>query len=131
MNATSKQNTSKGAKWAVWILTALIVLAFVPSATMKLMHHPTAMEGFAKMGVPEGAIVPIAIVELTCLILFFIPQTVVLGMLLLTGYLGGAVLANIIGGTDFIHALVIGLFVWVVACLRAPELQALVPFRKT
>jgi hypothetical protein len=53
-----------------------------------------------------------------------------LGTLLLTGYLCGAVLAKIIHRTDFFHALVIGLPVWAGAYLRVPELQALLPFRK-
>jgi hypothetical protein len=131
MNATSKQTTSKAATWGAWILTALIVLAFVPSAVMKLTHNPMAVEGFTQMNVPQGAIVPIGVVVLLCLVIFLVPRTVVLGTLLLTGYLGGATLANIIGGTDFIHALAIGLVVWVVACLRAPELRALIPIRKT
>ena len=130
MTTTSQQNSSTLAKWAVRILTALIILAFVPSAIMKLIHHPAATEGFAKMGVPQGAILPIGIVELLCLALFLIPRTAVLGTLLLTGYLGGATLANIIGRTDFIHALVIGLFVWAAAWLRVIELQRLIPLRK-
>ena len=130
MIASSLQTLSKGAKWAVGILTALVVLAFVPSAVMKLILHPTAVDGFVKMGIPAGAIIPIGIVELACLLLYLIPRTTVLGTLLLTGYLGGATLANIIGGTDFIHALVIGLFVWMAAWLRVPELRSLLPLRQ-
>jgi hypothetical protein len=131
MNPNPKQNTSKAATWAAWILTALIMLAVVPSAVMKLTLNPMAVEGFTQMNVPQSAIVPLGVVELLCLVIFLAPRTVVLGMLLLTGYLGGATLANIIGGTDFIHALVIGLLVWVAACLRVPELRALIPIRKT
>jgi hypothetical protein len=125
-----QSNLTPGAKWTVRILTVLILLAFVPSATYKLMHHPAAVDGFAKIGIPLGALVPIAIVELSCVAIFLVPRTAVLGMLLLTGYLGGATLANLIGGTDFIHALVVGLFVWTAAWLRVPELQRLVPVRK-
>jgi hypothetical protein len=83
------------------------------------------------MGIPQGAIVPIGVVELACLAIYLIPRTTVLGTLLLTGYLGGATLANIIGRTDFIHALVVGLFVWSAAWLRVAELRAVVPIRKT
>lgn len=112
-------------KW-IWILLMLvIILAFVPSAVMKLMHHPLALEGFRKMGVPDEALVPIGIVELGCLALYLIPRTTVLGTFLLTGYLGGATFANIVGRTDFFHALVIGLMVWIGAWLRVPELKAL------
>jgi DoxX-like family len=116
--------------WTVRILTVLILLAFVPSAILKLIHHPTAVEGFTRMGVPPGAYVPIALVELLCLALYLIPRTVVLGALLLTGYLGGATLANIIARSDFIHALVVGLIVWAGAWLRVPELRTLIPLRK-
>lgn len=122
---------TKTEKWAAWILSALVILAFVPSAAMKLINHPTAVEGFSKMGIPVGAIVPIGLVELLCLCLFLIPRTAVLGTLLLTGYLGGAVLANIIGHTDFIHALVVGLLVWTGAWLRVPEFRTLLPLRRS
>jgi hypothetical protein len=104
-----------------------LLLAFVPSAVMKLVHAELAVEGFGKMGIPEGALIPIGIVELICLAIFLVPRTVVLGAFLLTGYLGGATMANIVGGTDFIHALVIGLMAWTVAWLRTQGLRELLP----
>ena len=112
--------------WAGRILTALVILAFAPGV-MKIMHHPTVVEGFSRIGIPKWAMVPIGVVELACMVLYVIPRTTVLGTLLLTGYLGGAVLANIIGGSDFIHALVVGLIVWAGAWFRVPELRALMP----
>lgn len=118
---------STRAKWVIGILTALLLLAFVPSAAMKIIHAEQAVEGFGKMGAPVGALVPIGVVELTCVAIFLVPRTVVLGAFLLTGYLGGATMANIVGGTDFIHALVIGLMVWTVAWLRTPGLRELLP----
>lgn len=130
MSAISRPNVSKRTIWVVRILTALVILAFVPSAIFKLIHHPTAVEGFTRMGIPQGAILPLALVELSCLALYLIPRTVVLGALLLTGYLGGATLANIIGRSDFIHALAVGLLVWAGAWLRVPELRTLIPLRK-
>lgn len=110
---------------------ALAILAFVPSAVMKVSHRPTVVEGFSKAGIPEGAILPLGIVELARLALYLIPRTTVLGTLLPTGYLGGAVLANLISRSDFIHALVVGLIVWAGAWVRVPEFRGLVPFRKT
>jgi DoxX-like family len=127
----ARLNSSRWARWTVGILTALVILAFVPSAVLKLMHHPTAVEGFTRMGIPPGAFVPIAILELGCLALYLLPRTTVLGTVLLTGYLGGATVANLIGRSDFIHALVVGLLVWAGAWLRVPELRTLVPVRKT
>ena len=120
-----------GRIWAVRILTTLILLAFVPSATMKLARASAAVEGFAHLGIPEEAIIPIGILELSCLALYLFPPTAVVGLLLLTGYLGGATLANIIGRMDFMHALAVGLLVWTGAWLRIPELQTLIPVRRT
>ncbi len=117
-------------KWASRILTTLVILAFVPSGIMKVIHHPTVVEGFSRMGLPGGAILPLGIVELFCLALYLVPRTTVLGTLLLTGYLGGATLANIINRSDFIHALVVGLLVWAGAWLRVAEFRTLVPIRK-
>jgi len=126
----SNGNASTMATWAARIATALVILAFAPSAAMKLIHHPVVVEGFTKMSIPQAAILPIGIVELLCLTLYLIPRTVVLGALLLTGYLGGATMANIIGRTDLIHVFVVGLFVWAGAWLRVTELRTLIPLRK-
>jgi hypothetical protein len=131
MSVVANPTPSRRTLWVVRILTALVVLAFVPSAILKLMHHPTAIEGFTRMAIPPGAVVPIAILELGCLALYLLPRTVVLGTVLLTGYLGGATVANLIGRSDFIHALVVGALVWAGAWLRVPEIRALVPVRKT
>ncbi len=131
MSTTSKTNVSKGQTWAARILSLLIILAFVPSGIMKIMHHPMAVEGFKRMGIPEGAILPLGLVELACLAVYLIPRTTILGTLLLTGYLGGAVLANIVNRSDFIHALVVGLFVWTGAWLRVTEFRRLVPTLRT
>jgi hypothetical protein len=131
VSTISNQRPSKKAKWASWILTALVILAFTPSAVLKIIHAPMVVQTFTHIGIPEGVILPLGIIELTCLVLYLIPRTTVLGMLLLTGYLGGAVLANIINRSDFIHALVVGLCVWGGAWFRVPELQTLIPLRKT
>lgn len=131
MSTLSKKTSSNRTTWVVRILTTLVLLAFVPSGIMKLIHHPTVIEGFGRMDIPLGAILPLGIVELLCLAIYLVPRTTVMGALLLTGYLGGATLANIIGRSDFIHALVVGLLVWAGAWLRVPELQALIPVRRT
>ncbi len=121
---------SATSKWAGRILTALVIVAFVPGGIMKTARHPMAVEGFGRIGIPDGALVPLGIVELFCLVLYVFPQTAVLGTFLLTGYLGGATLANLISGTDFLHALAVGLLVWAGAWFRVPELRTLLPFRR-
>jgi hypothetical protein len=131
MSTISNPRPSTRTTWAFWVIAVLIMLAFVPSAAFKLLNHPLVVEGFARMGIPSGATLPIAIIELSCLALYLIPRTTVLGTLLLTGYLGGATVANIIGRTDFLHALAVGVLVWAGAWLRVPELRTLIPIRKT
>jgi hypothetical protein len=116
--------------WTGRILTFLPLLAFLPSAALKLMRHPTAVDGFRKMGVPDAAIVPIGIVEVLCVALFVFPRTAVLGTLLTTGYLGGATMANIVNHSDFLHALAIGLLVWAATLVRVPQFRALLPLVK-
>lgn len=119
---------SKRTIWAARILTALAALPFA-GGIMKVMQHPAAVEGFAKSNIPQAAILPLGIVELACMVLYLIPRTAVLGAVLLTGYLGGAVLANLINRSDLIHAVVIGVLVWAGAWLRVPELRKLFPLR--
>ena len=131
MSTISKQNTSKRTVWTVRILLALVTLPFLLSGIMKLIQAPAAVQGFTHAGIPQGAILPLGILELSCLAVYLIPRTTVLGTFLLTGYLGGAILTNIINRTDFIHALVVGLFVWAGAYFRVTELQALLPVRKS
>lgn len=122
--------TKRASQWAAIVLHGLVILAFVPSAMMKLMQVPMAAEGMSKMGIRPEFIVPIGMVELLCVAIYLIPLTAVLGAFLLTGYLGGATLAIIIHGTDFLHALVVGLIVWAGVWLRVPELRYLLPLRR-
>jgi DoxX-like family len=129
MNPVSEPGKSKRTFWAVTLISILVALPFVMSASMKLMLAPAAVEGFTKANIPVGTLRPLGIIELSCLVLFLVPRTTVLGAFLLTGYLGGATLANIIMRSDFFHALAIGLLVWIGVWLRVPELRALFPLR--
>jgi len=116
--------------WAARVILVLASLPFTLSAIIKILHLPAAVQGFGQMGISPGVLLPLGILELSCVALYLIPRTAVLGTFLLTGYLGGAVLANIIIHHDFIHALVTGLLVWTGAYLRVPELRRLIPIRK-
>src|SRR5690349_20408939 len=86
-------------QWTVWVgrtLSTLPVLMLLMSATMKLLHRPEVVEMFAgKFGYSEGALLSIGLVELACAALYVIPRTTVLGAILLTGYLGGAIATHV------------------------------------
>lgn len=121
---------SKAARVTGYVLGALPVLMLLMSAFMKLSKGPQAVEGFTHFGFTEGQIVPIGIVELICTILYIVPQTSVLGAILLTGYLGGATVTHVrahewaAGG-----AVTFGVLLWLSLFLRDLRLRVLIPFR--
>lgn len=123
---------SKTSIWAGRILSALPVLNLLFASSLKLMNHPTAVDGFAKLGFPEGIALKLGILELACTVIYVIPQTSVLGAILLTGYLGGAVVTHVRVGDPFsniIAPVFLGALVWGGLFLRDKRLRTLIPFR--
>lgn len=100
---------------------------------MKLWKPAPVLESFARLGYPEGVATGIGILELVCLAVYVIPRTSVLGAILLTGYLGGAVATHVrIGDPLFTHVLFptyVGLLLWVGLFLRDARLRSLIPLR--
>src|SRR5262252_4435311 len=127
MNRISESNLSKGKIWAGMILTGIVTAILLGSAIAKILGVPAMVDGLTHAGIPRGAILPIAVLELSCLALYLIPRTKILGMLLLTGYFGGATVTHIIGGENFFPPLMIGLWVWAGAYLQSPALRRLLP----
>ena len=85
--------------WAARILSALAVLFLLFDVVIHFMRPAPVVAGFAQLGYSLSLAVPLAMIELICLVLYLIPRTSVLGAVLLTGYLGGAVASNLrIGG---------------------------------
>jgi len=124
-------NVSKGRLWGGRVVSALPVLALVASAIAKLTHAPKLVEQFSgKFGYPETLMTPLGVIELLCAIVYAVPQTSVLGAVLLTGYFGGAVATHVRVADNFASPLVLGVLVWVGLYLRDPRLGALVPVRK-
>jgi hypothetical protein len=113
----------------VWVGRAIgvfVTVAFVGSAVSKLAHIPKVVEELTRAGIPGSAIVPIAILELSCLALYLFPRTAILGTFLLTGYIGGAIVTHIIGLQSFLPPLIVGLLMFASAYLRHPELRSLI-----
>ena len=114
-----------------WAISILVSLMFVFSASMKLMGGPELAKGMEHLELTgKIPITPLAILELTCLAVYLIPPTSVLGAILLTGYLGGAICTHWRVGDPFLAQFAIGLVVWLGIYLREPRLKALVPLRK-
>jgi hypothetical protein len=90
------------------------------------------VEDFARLGYPESVIMGIAILEIACTLVYLIPRTSVLGAILLTGYLGGAVATHVRVGDPSVNILApifVGALFWVGLYLRNERLRALIPFR--
>lgn len=122
--------TSKAMIWTGRVLSALPVFGLVMSAAMKFMQPPPVVEGFTKFGYPMSLAAPIGVVEAICTILYVIPQTAVLGAILLTGYLGGAISTHVRISDDFTAPLIMGVLLWLGLFLRDARLRALIPIRK-
>lgn len=117
--------------YAGWALTVLPSLLLALSASMKLSRNPQAVEGFARAGYPDGALLAIGVTEVVCTVVYLVPQTAVLGAILLTGYLGGATCHHVRAGEPFLTPVVVGVVLWGGLFLRDERLRALLPLRRT
>jgi hypothetical protein len=119
---------SKKMLWAGWILSALLVVALVFSGVMKLIKPTAITDEFTRLGWPDVT-VGLGIVEIACALVYAIPQTAVLGAILVTGYLGGAIATHVRIHDDFVPPLIMGVLAWLALYLRDARLRALLPLR--
>ena len=123
--------TAANPKWMLWtgrVLTALIVLFMLFDGSFKIIKHPMVVEGTAKLGYPENTILWIGLAATVSALIYAIPQTTVLGAILLTGYLGGAVATHVrVSEKDYFFAIFFGVLTWLGIYLRDPRLRVLVP----
>lgn len=120
---------------AGYVLTGLFaVFLAVASVTPKFFIPDVANESMRQLGWPEGHVLLIGVIELVCLALYLIPRTAVLGAVLMTGLLGGAMASQLrVGNPLFSHTLFgiyLGLFMWAGLWLRDAGLRAMFPFRR-
>lgn len=120
---------SKKMLWAGYIVSALPVLALLMSGVMKLVKPREVVEGFEHLGWNVNLALGLAILELSCVVIYAIPRTAVLGAILVTGYLGGAIATHVRIGEQFIAPAVLGVLVWGGLYLRDSRLRALLPLR--
>ena len=131
---THSAAVSKKMVWAGRIISALPVLFLLMDGVMKLVKPAVVVEATVKLGYPESTILGMGIVLLACTVLYLIPATSVLGAILLTGYLGGAVATHVrVGDPLFTHTLFpvyLGIMIWGGLYWREARLRALIPLRK-
>ena len=122
---------SRARLWTGWVISTLVSLLFLFSAAMKLKGGPELGQGMSHLQLSDSMVRPLAILEFACAAIYLIPQTAVLGAVLLTGYLGGAILTHWRVGDMFVTHIVLGLLIWLGIYLREPRLADLIPFRRT
>jgi hypothetical protein len=129
MTGTQTAPISKTRLWAGRIISALPVLMLLFSGVMKLIKPAPVLVEFARLGFPESSALGIGIIEILCTVVYVIPRTSVLGAILLTAYLGGAVATHVRVGDPFFYPIVFDVLIWVGLVLRDDRLRALVPLR--
>ena len=128
---TSNQ-PSKLQLWTGYVLSALPVLLMAMSGVMKLAHPPMILEGFAKSGMSLTTLIIIGVIELLCVVIYLIPRTAVLGAVLTTGYMGGAIMVHVRAGeASLIAPLVLGMCAWGGLFLRDKRIRELLPLRRS
>jgi len=129
---TTTTEVSKSAQWAGYVLSVLPSLFLLLDAVMKLFKPSFVVEATTKLGYEESVIVPLGIVLLVCTVLYLVPITSVLGAILLTGYLGGAVATHVRmseGAFPILFPVIIGGLIWGGLYLRDPRIRAQIPLR--
>jgi hypothetical protein len=118
--------------WVGWVLSLWPVFVVLSSATWKLSRNEWYVAEFARIGWPESALTLLACLQLGCIALFIIPRTAVLGAILLTGYLGGAIATYVRMGEPYpvLVPLSTSMIAWAGIYLRDERLRALLPFRR-
>jgi hypothetical protein len=124
---------SKARLWTGRILTILTTLFLLFDGVMKLVQPLPVTKAMTQLGFPLHLSVPIGIILLICTALYALPSTSVLGSVLLTGYLGGAVVSQMrIGAPLFgntLFPIYFAVLLWAAIYLREPRLRALIPVR--
>ncbi len=120
---------SKKATVIGWILGGLCAAVLLFSASMKLINPPGMDKGFEHLGWPVSLALALGVLELSCALLYLIPPTAILGAILVTGYMGGAIATHVRIGEPFWMQALIGIVFWLGLYLRDTRLRALVPLR--
>lgn len=126
--ASSLSHDIRSSKTRVWtgrMLGTLAVLFLAMDAGMKLFKPPFVVQSTLQLGYPESTIVSLGLTLLVCTILYVIPRTAIVGAILLTGYLGGAVASNVRAATPLFNVVfpaVFAVVIWVSLILRHRQL---------
>jgi len=124
---------SKGKLWGGRVMSGLPALFLLFDGVMKLVKPALVVQATLQLGYPESVIIGLGITLLACTVLYLIPRTAVVGAILLTGYLGGAIATQVrVGNPLFTHILFpayLAALIWGGLLLRDARLRTLIPLR--
>lgn len=126
--ATLVNRPERAVSWTGRTLSALVVVFMIFDGVIHIARPAPVVDAFTQLGVPLRLSLGIGIVELVCTALYAIPRTSVLGALLLTGYLGGAIATQLRSGAGWfptIFPLIIAALLWGGLALRDARVRAL------
>jgi len=132
MERAESLTSSTSGRVAGLIVSGLPALFLLVDGAAKLFKPGPVVEGTVRLGYSESVIIPLGIVLVACTILYLIPATSVLGAILITGYLGGAVATHVRfneGVFPIIFPVIIGALIWLGLYLRDPQLRKFIPLR--
>jgi hypothetical protein len=115
--------------WAGRIISAFAILFLAFDSVIKVFNLAPAVEATTQLGYAASLVVGLGIIELVCLLIYTVPRTAVLGAILLTGYLGGAIATQVRAGAPLfsvIFPLIIGALIWGGLFVRDERLRALI-----
>ncbi|TDX63155.1 DoxX-like protein [Methylosinus sp. sav-2] len=134
MTRSDTAATGNWMRWTGYGLTGLVGLFMLMDVAMKLAQLPIVLETTAQLGWPTATVVPLGLVLLISTALYAMPRTSILGAILLTAYLGGAVATHMrIGSPLFSHTLFgvyVGIALWGALYLRSDRLRSLIPISR-
>lgn len=133
--AISTGTISNGAIWTGRVLSGLVILFLLVDGGIKLVPLDVVITTSQQLGIPTELARTLGVLTLACTILYAIPRTSVLGAILLTAYMGGAIYTHMRAGSPlFSHTLFgvyLALLIWGGLYLRDERLRALIPFQRT
>lgn len=111
---------SKGMRIAGIVITTLVTLALLASAAGKFVGGADYEASTAQIGIPASLRIPLGVLESFCAIVYAVPRTSFLGAILITGYMGGAMLTHLRVGESWYVQFLVGVVAWVGYGLRNP-----------
>jgi hypothetical protein len=126
--ATEGSQATHGRRWTGLALSGVAVMFLLFDSVGKLLKVAPVVEGTAQLGYPESTIVPIGVILLICVVTYIVPRTAILGAVLLTGYMGGAIATHVrVGSPLLTHVLFpvyVSVLVWLGLYLRDQRVGA-------